>query len=110
MTTAYDYLYNINGSLERLQIIELDLLDDFNSSSWKNAFSDNIEVVIHTASPNILKIDNPDQNLIQPAIKGTLSVCEMCDITLSLKKLIITSCINGKFRNHSQFYLNCIFL
>lgn len=52
-----------------------------------------MEFVVHVASPHILKPIDPLSALVDPAVKGTQYVLEMCQATASVKKLVLTSCM-----------------
>ncbi|KAI9071509.1 hypothetical protein K1719_046527 [Acacia pycnantha] len=61
------------------------------------------EGVFHTASPVFLDVKDPQTELIDPAVKGTLNVLKSCTKSPSLKRVVLTSSIatmlfNGKPR------------
>jgi dihydroflavonol-4-reductase len=49
------------------------------------------EVVFHTASPFILKYDDPQKDLVDPAVKGTRNVLESVNRVPSVKRVVLTS-------------------
>lgn len=49
------------------------------------------EVVFHTASPFTLDIEDPQKDLIDPAVKGTANVLESANQTPSVKRVVVTS-------------------
>jgi len=53
-----------------LQLFEADLLKE---GSFDEAFKD-CDFVIHTASPFQLQVSDPQKDLVDPALKGTLNV------------------------------------
>jgi len=66
------HLTNLPGVNERLEPFEADLLDN-------GAYDDAIvecEYVMHTASPYVLDVEDPQRDLVDPVVKGTLSVLE----------------------------------
>lgn len=52
---------------------------------------DGCELVYHTASPFILKVNNPKRDLIEPALLGTRNVLEQANKTDSVKRVVVTS-------------------
>ena len=79
---------------ELLEVVPLDLLTDVNDFTWTAAFAD-VEYVMHIASPVVLQDDNPEENIMKPIIIGTQNVLKFCQETKSVKKLILTSCMNA---------------
>lgn len=49
------------------------------------------ELVFHTASPFTNIVDNPQKELIEPAVKGTENVLEQANKTESVKRVVLTS-------------------
>lgn len=49
------------------------------------------EVVYHTASPFINKVEDAQRDLIDPALKGTQNVLEGVNRTDSVKRVVVTS-------------------
>jgi nucleoside-diphosphate-sugar epimerase len=49
------------------------------------------ELVFHTASPFVLDVKDPQKDLIDPAVKGTMNVLETANQTPSVKRVVITS-------------------
>jgi len=49
------------------------------------------DYVIHTASPYTLNAKDPEKDLVDPAIRGTLTVLESCSKTDSVKRVVLTS-------------------
>ena len=72
----------------QLDIVEADILDE---ESLNNAINGSTYVV-HTASPYILaNITDPENQLIKPALEGTLSVLRACSAAGTVKRVVITS-------------------
>ena len=69
-----------------LELVEAELLD---ANSWKKAVQD-IDIVLHIASP--LPIQNPvdEQEVIKPAVEGTLNVLNAA-LNTSVKRVVVTS-------------------
>jgi len=51
------------------------------------------ERVIHTASPFILKVKEPQKDLVDPALKGTRNVLGSVNRTSSVKRVVLTSSV-----------------
>jgi nucleoside-diphosphate-sugar epimerase len=49
------------------------------------------ELVFHTASPFTNIVDDPQKQLIEPAVKGTENVLEQANKTKSVKRVVVTS-------------------
>ena len=49
------------------------------------------ELVFHTASPFILKVEDPQKDLIEPAVIGTRNVLDQANKTESVKRVVLTS-------------------
>jgi len=73
---------------EQLELIEADL---FNAECWKDAVKD-IDVVMHVASPCPSAPPEDEQELIKPAVEGTLNVLKAC-LGSSVKRVVVTSSV-----------------
>ena len=49
------------------------------------------ELVYHTASPFSVSVDDPQKELIEPAVKGTANVLEQANKVDSVKRVVVTS-------------------
>ncbi len=49
------------------------------------------ELVYHTASPFTLDVNNPQKDLIEPALNGTINILEQANKTESVKRVVLTS-------------------
>ncbi len=49
------------------------------------------ELMYHTASPIVDVAKNPQQDLIEPAVKGTENVLNCARETISVKRIVLTS-------------------
>ncbi|XP_061998628.1 phenylacetaldehyde reductase-like [Rosa rugosa] len=94
-----EHLLSLDGAKERLHLFKADLLEE---GSFDTAI-DGCECVFHTASPVLLSVSstNPQAELIDPALKGTLNVLGSCVKVQSIKRVVITSSMaavrfNGK--------------
>ncbi|CAM8949662.1 unnamed protein product [Rhodiola kirilowii] len=93
------HLTALDGAKERLQLYKANLLQQ---GSF-DPIVEGCEGVFHTASPFYHAVDDPQGELIDPAVKGTLNVLSSCAKVPSLKRVVLTSSIaavayNGKPR------------
>ncbi len=72
---------------EKLKFFKADLLD---RGSYYSAMSD-CDVVFHTASPFTSNINDPQHDLVDPAVKGTRNVLETANEIESVKRVVLTS-------------------
>jgi len=84
-----EYLTALDPSGELLELVEADLL---NEASWDAVIS-GTEYVLHLASPYALNVTNPQADLVDPALKGTLNVLKAADKSNTVKKVILTSSV-----------------
>ncbi|PON84842.1 NAD(P)-binding domain containing protein [Trema orientale] len=92
-----EHLLALDGAKERLHLFEASLLEE---GSFDSAIH-GCDGVFHTASPAILSATDPQAEIIDPAVKGTLSVLRSCAKVPSIKRVVITSSMatviyNGK--------------
>lgn len=83
------YLTSLGGAGERLELVAADLLTE-------GAFDEAVrgcEYVMHTASPYVLTVKDAQRDLVDPAVKGTLSVLEACMSAESVKRMVVTSSV-----------------
>lgn len=70
-----------------IRLFRADLLDP---GSYSEAM-DGCGVVFHTASPFFTSVDDPQRDLIDPAVKGTRNVLETANGTESVQRIVVTS-------------------
>src|SRR5687767_556970 len=75
------------GARERLEIVEADLV----AEGSFDAACVGVHAVIHTASPYVLDAEDPQRDLVDPAVKGTLNVLRAAKKTASVKRVVVTS-------------------
>ncbi|AAC33209.1 putative cinnamyl-alcohol dehydrogenase [Arabidopsis thaliana] len=82
-----EHLLALDGAKERLKLFKADLLEE---SSFDQAI-DGCDAVFHTASPVLFTVTDPQTELIDPALKGTINVLNTCKQVSSVKRVILTS-------------------
>ncbi len=83
----YAYLKQLPGAGERLELVPGDLTQP---GSFDSAIA-GCDYVIHAASPYLLESKNPQQDIIDPAVNGTLNVLQTCAKTSCVKRVVLTS-------------------
>ena len=82
------HLFDIPLAKDNLELFEADLLVE---GSFDNAFK-GCSGVFHTASPFFFSgVTDPDNQMLKPAVEGTLSVMRSVCRTKSVKRVIVTS-------------------
>ncbi|GJY40573.1 cinnamoyl-CoA reductase 1-like protein isoform X2 [Tanacetum coccineum] len=82
-----EHLLALDGAKERLSLYEANLIED---GSFDSAVEGCV-CVFHTASPVQLIVDDPQAQLMDPAVKGTLNVLKSASKVPSLKRVVLTS-------------------
>lgn len=72
---------------ERLELVPADL----NEPGAFTAYLAGCEYVMHVASPFILDVEDPQRDLVDPAVTGTLSILESASTSPGIRRVIITS-------------------
>lgn len=84
-----EHLRALDGANERLQLFKANLLEE-------GAFDSGVEGcegVFHTASPFYHDVQDPQTELLDPAVKGTLNVLGSCAKFPSIKRVVLTSSV-----------------
>ncbi|CAI0393807.1 unnamed protein product [Linum tenue] len=81
------HLLALDGAKERLKLFKANLLDE---GSF-DPIVEECECVFHTASPFYFNVTDPQVELVDPAVKGTLNVLRSCMKVPSIKRVVITS-------------------
>lgn len=80
-------LTSLEGAAGRLELVAADLNEP-------GAFTEHMagcEYVMHTASPYTLDVEDPQRDLVDPAVNGTLSILESAAATPSVRRVVLTS-------------------
>ena len=80
------HLTSLPGS-DRLDLVAADL----NRPGSFDAVMDSVEHVIHAASPYVVSVDDPQRDLVDPALNGTRSVLEAATKSGSVRRIVVTS-------------------
>ena len=81
------YLRELPGAAERLELVEADLMRE---GSF-DAAAEGVHHVMHTASPYVLHAEDPQRDLVDPAVKGTRTVLASCKKAGTVKRVVLTS-------------------
>ncbi|KAJ7961633.1 cinnamoyl-CoA reductase 1-like [Quillaja saponaria] len=76
------HLLSLEGAKERLHLFKANLLEE---GSFDSAIKE-CEGVFHTASPFYIDVTDPQAELLDPAVKGTLNVLKSCAKAPSVKR------------------------
>ncbi|KAL9310895.1 putative cinnamyl-alcohol dehydrogenase [Arabidopsis thaliana] len=86
-TKKTKHLLTLEGASERLKLFKSDLLEE---GSFDQAI-EGCDGVFHTASPVSFTVIDPQTEMIDPAVNGTLNVLRTCAKVSSVKRVIVTS-------------------
>ncbi len=81
------HLRGLPGAAQRLELVEADLLTD----GAFDAAAAGCDAVIHTASPYVLNANDPQKDLVDPAVKGTRNVLAACRKAATVRSVVLTS-------------------
>eukprot|EP00252_Welwitschia_mirabilis_P014625 TRINITY_DN3216_c0_g1_i2.p1 TRINITY_DN3216_c0_g1~~TRINITY_DN3216_c0_g1_i2.p1 ORF type:complete len:318 (-),score=28.78 TRINITY_DN3216_c0_g1_i2:80-1033(-) len=85
------HLQALNGAKERLKLFKADVL------AYESVLQaiDGCDTVFHTACPvPSRKCSNPDEELVKPAVGGTLNVLKACSVS-NVRRVIFTSSVSA---------------
>ena len=85
----YDFLTSLPGSGERLELVTANLLQP---ESLEEAVR-GCEFIMHTASPYILTVKDPQADLVDPAVRGSRGVLDACRRVGGVKRVVLTSSV-----------------
>ncbi|KAM3691702.1 hypothetical protein ACJW31_08G033200 [Castanea mollissima] len=81
-----NHLQVLDGAKERLHLFKANLLEE---GSFDSAV-EGCDGVFHTASPFYHNVNDPEAELLEPAVKGTLNVLNSCAKFPSVKRVVVT--------------------
>ena len=81
------HLQSLPGAAERLELVEADLL----APSSFDAAVQGCATVFHTASPYVIQVDDPQRDLVDPAVTGTRGVLEACAKAPEVTRVVLPS-------------------
>ncbi|HRI65459.1 MAG TPA: SDR family oxidoreductase [Polyangium sp.] len=84
---SHAHLKRLAGASERLALFEADLLAD---GAFDQAFA-GVDYVFHMASPFAMNVEDPQRDLVDPAVKGTVSALSACVKSGTVKRVVLTS-------------------
>ncbi|CAL5423793.1 unnamed protein product [Camellia sinensis] len=82
-----EHLLALDGAKERLHLFKGNLLEEGSFDS----VVDGCDGVFHTASPCFITTSDPQAELIDPALKGTINVLGSCAKSPTVKRVVLTS-------------------
>ncbi len=80
------HLWALTGAVQQLTLVAADLTD-------QDPFSAHVDVdtIMHMASPYAIDVKDPQRDLVEPAVKGTLSMLRAAAQSRRVKRVILTS-------------------
>ncbi|MCC6927063.1 NAD-dependent epimerase/dehydratase family protein [Novosphingobium sp.] len=85
-SAAVDFLRTLPGA-ERLELVAADLSDE----NAFHAHAADVDFVLHMASPYVLDVENPQRDLVDPAVNGTLAMLEAAAASTQVRRVVVTS-------------------
>ncbi|PQQ19618.1 cinnamoyl-CoA reductase 1-like [Prunus yedoensis var. nudiflora] len=82
-----EHLLSLDGAKERLHLFKADLIEE---GSFDTVV-DGCEGVFHTASPVQFSATDPQAEIVDPAVNGTLNVLKSCVKFSTVKRVVLTS-------------------
>lgn len=84
--TKHAHLRGFAGAAERLSLVQADLLD--NDPFTPHA---DVDVIMHMASPYVIDVKDPQRDLVDPAVRGTLAMLKAAALNPRVKRVVLTS-------------------
>ncbi|XP_054786833.1 tetraketide alpha-pyrone reductase 1 [Prosopis cineraria] len=85
--TKLQHLWRLEGAKENLRLVKADLMVE---GSFDHSIM-GCSGVFHTASPVLKPSSDPKEEILKPAVEGTLNVLRSCRKNQSLRRLVLTS-------------------
>lgn len=92
-----DTLARNGAELGRLELVELDLMDD---GGWREAMAD-VRYLQHVASPFVIEMPRNRSELIRPAVDGTTRALEAA-FTAGVERVVLTSSMAAVMYGHDK--------
>jgi dihydroflavonol-4-reductase len=95
LTGHVEHLFKFPEAASSLELVEMDLLLP---ETIEKAVTEGIEYVFHCATTHSLSVPEGktvDNYLYDPAVTGTINMLKACSRVVSVKKFIMTSCIQA---------------
>lgn len=80
------HLHALPGATERLELVAADLSGEDPFSAYIN-----VDAVLHMASPYVLNVQDAQHDLVDPAVRGTLSMLRAAARSSQVKRIVLTS-------------------
>lgn len=80
------HLRAMPGAAERLDLVAADLTADDPFSAHAD-----VDVVLHMASPYVMNVTDPQRDLVEPAVQGTLSMMKAAASAPRVRRVVLTS-------------------
>lgn len=98
--SSTEHLHKIADSAPgKIHLFNADLLND---GDFEEAMQ-GCEVVIHTASPFVMNVQDPVKDLLDPALKGTENVLNSVNNVASVKRVVLTSSVVSVYGDNIEF-------
>ncbi|MEI8144401.1 MAG: NAD-dependent epimerase/dehydratase family protein [Alphaproteobacteria bacterium] len=75
------------GASERLELLEAQLLDPHGFDKA----AEGCDAVLHMASPYVMDVTDPQKDLVDPAVQGTVNLLKSAAQAPSVKRVVVTS-------------------
>lgn len=96
-SSSCDHLKELAQRYNRdVELVSADLMSD---GGWADAVA-GCDVVYHTASPAPVKVPKDENDLIRPAVDGTLRVLRAAAASGSVRRVVMTSSIDAVMQGH----------
>jgi dihydroflavonol-4-reductase len=86
-TESTAHLWALPGAAERLSLVGADL----NSAGAFDDYVDDVDYVLHMASPFQMTVSDPARDLVEPAVEGTRAMLNACARSSRIKRVVLTS-------------------
>lgn len=84
--TKVAHLTAMPGAAERLTLVAADLTDPDPFSAHAD-----VDAVLHMASPYVISVKDPQRDLVDPAVEGTLSMLRAAKANPRVRRVVLTS-------------------